>query len=90
MQLQLAFALYFIYCGNSIYHYRKRVFHIVPHCTDVGVIIWLLSVETLLQEKNSTGRRWDSNLDLVYIYFTLGKDIGICPTLLENFPSNDL
>ena len=31
------------------------------HCTDVGVVIRLLSGKTWLQTKNSTGRRWDSN-----------------------------
>ena len=31
------------------------------HGADVSVEIQLLSGETLLQEKNSTGRRWDLN-----------------------------
>ena len=31
------------------------------HGTDVSVGIQLLSGETLLQAKNSAGRRWDSN-----------------------------
>ena len=30
--------------------------------TDLSVGVWLLSGETLLQVKNFTGRRWDSNL----------------------------
>ena len=41
------------------YHDRKYVFHIVPQhrCWRYG----LIGGVTLLQEKNSTGRRWDSN-----------------------------
>ena len=31
------------------------------HGTDVSVGVRLLSGETFLQAKNSTGRRWDSN-----------------------------
>ena len=34
---------------------------IEAHGTDVSVRIRLLSEETLLQEKNYTGRRWDLN-----------------------------
>ena len=43
------------------YYDRKHVFLIVLHHTDVSVQIRLLSGEALLQEKNSTGDRWDFN-----------------------------
>ena len=46
--------LYFVCCGNAT-SYSKHAFHIVSHGTDFGIEIWLVSGETLLQEKNSTG-----------------------------------
>ena len=41
------------------YHNRMHVFYNLPHGTDIGIWVWLVSGETLLEEKNSTGRRWD-------------------------------
>ena len=43
------------------YHDRKNAFHIVPYHTDGIIRVQLASGETLLQEKNSSGYKRDSN-----------------------------
>ena len=47
----------------------------MAHCTDVSVEVRFLSGEPLLQEKYSTGHRWDSNPCPTYAHSSLLKVI---------------
>ena len=49
--------LFFVWCITCV----SDSYIIGAHGTDVSIRVWLMSGENLLQEKNSAGRRWESN-----------------------------